>query len=85
MICQLSFEIFYGQSAEFKKYEKILFTFEYLLKIDTLEDEIQYNPEILELDTNFKETYLPLIERFYILFESSPSIIYKVFTSTTVT
>jgi WASH complex subunit strumpellin len=63
-------QIFYGQSPEFKKYEKILFTFDYLLKIDQLEDEIQRNQEILELDENFKETYLPLIERFYILFES---------------
>ncbi|CAD8147536.1 unnamed protein product [Paramecium pentaurelia] len=63
-------KIITSKAQEYKKYEKILFDFEYLKNIDVLEDEIQRNQDINELDENFKKSYLPLVERFYRLFES---------------
>lgn len=55
---------------EQKKYEEILFDLSYLKNIDAIDSRIQSNIDKIELDENFKESYIEIIERFFQLFDS---------------
>ena len=55
---------------EQKKYESILFDFTYLKNQDAFDNKIQQSVTTIELDENFRESYVEIIERFYQLFES---------------
>jgi WASH complex subunit strumpellin len=59
-----------------KKYADIILDFNYVGRADSYENKIENNPDLLELDSEVKETYLELLKRFYLLFES----IYKYIT-----
>ena len=48
----------------------MLFDLSYLHKLDLIEKSINDSADLLELDENFKESYLDLIKRFYALFEN---------------
>ena len=50
---------------EQKKYEEILFDLSYLKNIDAIDSRIQSNIDKIELDENFKESYIEIIERFF--------------------
>lgn len=63
-------KIFYTTSVDYKKYSLIIFDFTYLNNIDSYEDKIQQNMDLVDLDESFREAYMPLLERFYLLFES---------------
>lgn len=56
--------------AELKKYESILFGFDYLKAQDQYDNKIQQNVSTIELDEGFRESYMEIIERFFQLFES---------------
>ena len=61
------------QQYEQRKYERILFNMNYLVDEeyqDQCDEKIQSNIELIEIDEQFKESYLDIIERFYSLFES---------------
>lgn len=61
------------QQYEQRKYEKILFDMKYLLDQnyqDQCDEKIQSNIDLIDIDEQFKESYLDIIERFYTLFES---------------
>lgn len=61
------------QQFEQRKYERILFDMKYLLDQDyqdQCDERIQSNIELIDIDEQFKESYLEVIERFYTLFES---------------
>ena len=55
---------------EQKKYEQILFDFAYLKNQDQFDAKIQGNIDLIELDENFRESYIEIIERFFQLFDS---------------
>jgi WASH complex subunit strumpellin len=55
---------------EQKKYEQILFDFSYLKNQDQYDAKIQANIDLIELDENFRESYVEIIERFFQLFDS---------------
>lgn len=56
--------------AELKKYEGILFNFDYLKNQDQFDQRIQSSVQTIELDEGFRESYMEIIERFFQLFES---------------
>ena len=61
------------QQYEQRKYEKILFDMTYLIDLDFQDqcnEKIQRDIDLIEIDEQFKESYLDLVERFYALFES---------------
>ena len=55
---------------EARQYQRIIADFSKLKSVRAFEEEIQNNPELLELDDAFRETNLEILERYYILFES---------------
>eukprot|EP00471_Norrisiella_sphaerica_P000575 CAMPEP_0184482552 /NCGR_PEP_ID=MMETSP0113_2-20130426/4111_1 /TAXON_ID=91329 /ORGANISM="Norrisiella sphaerica, Strain BC52" /LENGTH=1139 /DNA_ID=CAMNT_0026862353 /DNA_START=88 /DNA_END=3507 /DNA_ORIENTATION=+ len=52
------------------KYAPIILDFSYLKNPDEYEERIEKNEETAELDEEFRENHLALLERFYSLFES---------------
>ena len=50
---------------ELKKYETILFGFDYLKQQDEYDRRIQSSVQTIELDEAFRESYMELIERFF--------------------
>ena len=61
------------QQYEQRKYEQILFDMQYLTDRDfqdQCDEKIQASIDLIEIDEQFKESYLDILERFYILFES---------------
>mmetsp|Transcript_4427 Transcript_4427/g.10412 ORF Transcript_4427/g.10412 Transcript_4427/m.10412 type:complete len:139 (-) Transcript_4427:3281-3697(-) len=52
------------------KYAPIVLDFKYLKNVDAYEEKIEKNEETAELDEEFRENHLALLERFYSLFES---------------
>lgn len=50
---------------EQKKYEAILFDFSYLKNQDIYDAKIQGNIDLIDLDENFRESYMEIIERFF--------------------
>uniref|UniRef100_A0A7S3YNZ3 WASH complex subunit strumpellin n=1 Tax=Lotharella globosa TaxID=91324 RepID=A0A7S3YNZ3_9EUKA len=52
------------------KYAPIILDFKYLKNPDEFEDRIEKDEDTAELDEEFRENHLPLLERFYSLFES---------------
>lgn len=55
---------------EQKKYENILFDFAYLKNQDVFDAKIQNNIDLIDLDENFRESYMEIIERFFQVFDS---------------
>ena len=53
---------------EYKRYENILFAFDYLTNQDSYDAKIQSNISTIELDEGFRESYMEIIERFFQLF-----------------
>ena len=51
-------------------YNKVIFDCSYIDKAEDYEDEIQNTVELIELDENFRESYIDIIERFYQLYTS---------------
>jgi len=56
--------------AEAKKYAPVLFDFRYLKSPEAFDEKIDADTELLDLDEEFRENHLALLERFYKLFES---------------
>jgi WASH complex subunit strumpellin len=61
---------FYSNSKEEKKYSNIIFNFNYFENVDFHEDKIQNSVEIRNIDEEFRENYIEILERFYLLFYS---------------
>lgn len=55
---------------EYKRYENILFAFDYLTNQEACDSKIQSSISTIELDEGFRESYMEIIERFFQLFES---------------
>lgn len=55
---------------EREKYEKILFDFKYLKNSDTFDEVIDADVDVVDLDEEFRENNMELLERFYMLFDS---------------
>ena len=61
------------QQYEQRKYQKVLFDMRFLFDSayqDKCTERIQSNIDLIEIDEQFRESYIDIIERFYILFES---------------
>lgn len=59
-----------SDSYEAKVYSGVIFDCTYIDRAEEYEDEIQNNVELIELDENFRESYIDIIERFYQLYVS---------------
>ena len=57
-------------SPEQEKYARILFDFRYLKSPETFEGEIERDLELVDLDEEFRDNHLSMLERFYQMFES---------------
>ena len=51
-------------------YGQIIFDFQWLRLRESFDERIHASPELLELDEDFREAHLDVLERFYKLFES---------------
>lgn len=60
----------YEKPEEIKKYSNIIFDFTYFNKIDYYEEQIRNNAELRNLDEEFRENYLEILERFYLIFNN---------------
>jgi WASH complex subunit strumpellin len=73
MEAQLEEDTLRLQQFEQRKYEQILFNMAYLGDQDyqdSCDEKIQGSIDLIEIDEQFKDSYLDIIERFYSLFES---------------
>lgn len=61
---------FYSNEKEEKKYSNIIFNFSYFENVDAYEDKINNSIDIRNLDEEFRENYIEILERFYLLFYS---------------
>jgi len=50
---------------ELRRYESILFSFEYLKAQDAFDQKIQNSVKTIELDEGFRESYMEIIDRFF--------------------
>ena len=50
---------------ELRRYESILFGFEYLKAQDSFDQKIQNSVKTIELDEGFRESYMEIIDRFF--------------------
>ena len=50
---------------ELRRYESILFGFEYLKAQDAFDQKIQTSVKTIELDEGFRESYMEIIDRFF--------------------
>lgn len=57
-------------SYEQKIYSSVIFDCTYIDRAEDYEDQIQNNVELIELDENFRESYIEIVERFYQLYTS---------------
>lgn len=55
---------------EQEKYLQVLYSYDYLKNRDAYDERIKGNMELFDLDQNFQQNYMEVIERFYQLFES---------------
>jgi len=65
--------IFLGSPSnpvEREKYAHILFDFQYLKNQDDFEEKVEKDMDVVDLDEEFRENHMLLLERFYKLFES---------------
>ncbi|KAF0972785.1 hypothetical protein FDP41_009034 [Naegleria fowleri] len=53
-----------------KKYQYIIFDFKYLKNQDAYDNRITSSSDLLDLDESFKESHMPILERFYTLFKA---------------
>ena len=66
----LAFKISPSDRKMTNKYAPVILDFKYLRNPDEFEDSIEKSDEAVELDEEFRENHLPLLERFYSLFDS---------------
>jgi WASH complex subunit strumpellin len=62
--------VFFLEDPRSKKYTEILFDFKFLKNQDACENKITSSAYLLDLDEEFRESHMPILERFYTLFES---------------
>ena len=63
--------VFTGEdSQEAEKYKEIVFDFMYLKKQDMYDQRIETSEQLLDLDDEFRENHIEILQRFYELFES---------------
>ena len=60
----------YTNAAEERKYQGLIFDFTYFKNVDSFEDKIKENAELRNLDEEFRENYLEILERYYLVFLS---------------
>lgn len=53
-----------------KRYSNVIFDFGYLNKIDTFEDKIKNSAELRNIDEDFRESYVEILNRFYSIFNN---------------
>jgi WASH complex subunit strumpellin len=53
-----------------KIYSQVIFDFTYIDQAEVFEDKIQNSVELIEINENFRESFIDIIERFYQLFQS---------------
>jgi WASH complex subunit strumpellin len=63
-------QVFYGRSKMAKKYAELLIDFSYFKKSEYFDNKIDSQPELFELDEEFRESHFDILKRFYLLFES---------------
>ncbi|KAL0488232.1 WASH complex subunit strumpellin [Acrasis kona] len=52
------------------RYSEVLFDFKYLKQQDFLENKITSSSQLMDLDDEFKDIHMPILDRFYLLFNS---------------
>lgn len=57
-------------NARRSKYARVLFDFNYLKNPEDFDEKVDNSPELVDLDEEFRENHLAVLERFYQLFES---------------
>lgn len=62
--------VFKQEFPEDRKYADILFDFRYLKAQEVIDQKILSSQDLADLDEEFKEVHLGILERFYLLFES---------------
>ena len=60
----------YFNPLEEKKYLNIIFDFSYFKNVDFYEEKIMNSVDLRNLDEEFRESYLEILERFFMLFYS---------------
>jgi WASH complex subunit strumpellin len=60
----------YFNPIEEKKYSNIIFDFSYFRSVDYHEEKIMNNQDLRNLDEEFRENYIEILERFFMLFYS---------------
>ncbi len=50
---------------EREKYDKIMFDFRYLKSAEYYDEKVDADPDLVDLDEEFRETHFALLERFY--------------------
>jgi len=55
---------------EAAKYASILYDFKYLKAAEAYDEQIDSNPDTIDIDEEFKENHIAILERFYTLFDS---------------
>lgn len=63
-------QVFFPNSSDHKKYEKMLFDFNYLRNIEAYDEKVTELPNYEVLEENLFDRYSDIIERFMRLFES---------------
>jgi WASH complex subunit strumpellin len=62
-------ELYFNPTEE-KKYTNIIFDFSYFKNVDFYEEKIMNSVDLRNLDEEFRESYLEILERFFMLFYS---------------
>lgn len=62
--------VFLGNNAEAAKYASVLLDFRYLNNMDRFDEQLENDVDMNDLDDEFKENHMSMLERFYKLFNS---------------
>lgn len=62
-------DVFY-KPEELKRYNGVIFDFEYLKKIDFFEEKIRNSVDLRNMDEEFRENNIELLQRFYLIFNN---------------
>jgi WASH complex subunit strumpellin len=62
--------VFLGTSREQAKYASILLDFRYLASMDSYDEKLDNDQYLLDLDDEFRENHMTILERFFSLFDS---------------
>lgn len=69
-------KIFFENSRQFRKFQNLLYDFEYLKDIEGYDEKMSHTPDYEKLESILVDRYSEIIERFMRLFESK-SYIYQ--------